>query len=65
MAGDGSLFAKCLQIHTLFFAEKMSVVKRKGKALGQNWKLIHLVRWRCFQKFFLRQYQVFEKKCPL
>ena len=26
-AGDGSLFTKCLQIHTLLFAEKMSVVK--------------------------------------
>lgn len=35
------------------------------KALGQNRVLIHLVRWRGFQKFFLRQYQVFEKKCPL
>ena len=28
-AGDGSLFTKCLQIHTLLFAEKMSVVKCK------------------------------------
>ena len=43
----------------------LSVVKWKGKALGQNRVLIHLVRWRGFQKLFLRQYQVFEKKCPL
>ena len=43
----------------------LSVEKWKGKTLGQSRGLIHLVRWRGFQKFFLRQYQVFEKKCPL
>ena len=26
-AGDGNLFTKCLQIHTMLFAGKMSVVK--------------------------------------